>query len=577
MDRTAGARLAEYLETTRKGSEVFWVRLKKWFLVAAAVGIIIGAFVTLIDRSVLAIWDWILPRIDSTTIVLFPTIGLALSGLILQYLTVNPEIHGTEEVIEAFHERGGVFRYRSFPGKILAAIATVGFGGSAGLEGPSIYAGGAIGSFLLRRTRRFGFTDEDVRTIMVAGAAAGVAAIFKAPLTGIVFALEVPYRDDLTREALIPSLVAAVSSYIVFVRFLGIDPLFNVGEINQLSMSDLLYSIVIGVLVGIVARAFVASYHGIGRFAEGLAVPLWVRTGIGGLVAGSLGLIGYRLFGEPVVLGTGYSTVQGFVTGSYTPVQAAEILLLKTGAVVATLASGAAGGIFVPMIVLGAASGAMLKGILPGAVGPMFPIVGMAAFLAAGYNTPIAATVFVAESTGGAGYIIPGLVAAAVAFAVAGKTSVSDKQRWRRETRLDRLMRTRVGAIMTRDVVTLSADESVYDFITRHMVQLRHKSMPVVDGEGMLVGMVGLSDVGKIPRDEWQRLTLGDVMTRDVHCVTREALVGEAVSVMSDFDIDRVPVVDEMHRCRLVGILSSTDVIAMDDVFRDWRRRAETT
>lgn len=576
MDLSVGTRLAEYLEVTRRSSEVFWLRLKKWFLVAAVVGILVGGFVTLLDTAVLLIWRQALPRIDAVTIVLYPTVGLLLSGLILQYFTVNPGIHGTEEVIEAFHKRGGVFRYRSFPGKILAAVATVGFGGSAGLEGPSIYAGGAIGSFLLRKARRFGFTEEDVRTMMVAGAAAGVAAIFKAPLTGIVFALEVPYRDDLTREALIPSLISAVSSYIVLVQFLGVEPLFDVTEINRLSMSDLLYSIAIGLLVGIVARMFIVSYHGIGRFARALPVPLWVRTGLGGMVAGILALVGYRLFGEPVVFGTGYSTVQGFVSGAYTPLQSAEILLLKTGAVVATLASGAAGGIFVPMIVLGAATGALLKGVLPGAVGPISPIVGMAAFLAAGYNTPIAATVFVAESTGGAGYIIPGLVASAVAFAVAGRTSVSDMQRWRRETRLDRLLRASVGAIMTRDVVTLPSHESVYEFVTHHMVRLRHKSMPVVDQEGQLVGMVGLSDIGTVPRADWSRLTLADVMCRDVHSITPGTHVGDVVALMAEFDIDRVPVVDEAAGGLLVGIVSSTDVVAMDDVFRDSRRRADT-
>lgn len=573
MDIGGTERLGEYLDATRKGSEVFWVRLKKWFLVAAGVGVIVGGFVTVLDQSVLAIWTWILPRIDPVTIVLFPTVGLILSGLILQYLTVNPEVHGTEEVIEAFHERGGVFRYRSFPGKVLASIATVGFGGSAGLEGPSIYAGAALGSFALRKMRRFGFTDEDVRTLMIAGAAAGVSAIFKAPLTGIVFALEVPYRDDLTREALIPSLIAAVSSYLVLVQFLGVDPLFDVGEINALSSRDMLYALLIGLLVGVIARIFVASFHGIGSFARALPVPLWVRTGIGGLTAGLLGLIGYKLFGEAAVLGTGYSTVQELVVGSYTPLQAAELLVLKAGAVVATLASGAAGGIFVPMIVLGAAAGTLVKGVLPGAVGPMFPIVGMAAFLAAGYNTPIAAAVFIAETTGGAGYIIPGLVAAAVAFAVAGKTSVSDKQRWRRETRLDRMMSARVASIMTPEVITLDSEESVLEFVTERMVHLRHKSMPVVDGEGALVGMVSLADIDPVPQEEWAHLRIADVMCRDLVTVSRSTLVGELVARMTDRDVDRVPVVDAEDHTRLVGIVSITDVMAMDDVHAEWQRR----
>lgn len=576
VEQRPAVRLAEYADMTRRGSTVFWVRLKKWFLVAAAVGLLVGLGVTLLDVAVAAIWGRVSSIINPWTVVLAPTIGLTLSGLALQYLTVNPEVHGTEEVIEAFHERGGVFRFRSFPGKVLAAVATVGFGGSAGLEGPSIYIGGALGAFVLRKIRRFGFTDEDVRTLMVAGAAAGVSAIFKAPLTGIIFALEVPYRDDLTREALIPSLVASVSAYLVLVQFLGIEPLFLVGERYALSMRDLLYSIVVGLLVGLAARLFVASYHGFGGLAAGSRFPLWVRTGIGGLITGLFGLAALQLFGEPAVLGTGYSSVQGLVAGEYASTEALQLLVLKAGAVIATLASGAAGGIFIPMIVLGASSGVIVRGMLPGAAGPMFPVVGMAAFLAAGYNTPIAATVFIAETTGGAGYIIPGLVAAAVAFTIAGKTSVSDKQRWRRETRLDRVMRSRILSIMTSDVDTVSADESLYRFVTDRLVHLRHKSMPVVDEDDRLVGMVGLTDVKAVPRERWETTTIGDVMSGDPLTVTRDMPVGDLVTLMVEHDVDRVPVVDAAICTRLVGIVSMTDVIAMDDMCADWRRRTAT-
>lgn len=575
MEPGASTRMSSYLTVTRRGSEAFWVRLKKWFLVTAIVGTIVGLGVTLLDVAVSAIWGWVVPGISPLTVVIAPTVGLALSGLALQYLTVNPEVQGTEEVIEAFHERGGVFRFRSFPGKVLAAVVSVGFGGSAGLEGPSIYVGGALGSFVLRKIRRFGFTDEDVRTLMVAGAAAGVSAIFKAPLTGIVFALEVPYRDDLTREALIPALIASVSSYLVLVQFLGVEPLFLVSGRYSLETRDLFYSAVIGVVVGLLARAFVASFHGFGGMVRRASAPLWVKTAIGGLCTGLFGLVALSRFGEPAVLGTGYSTIYSLVGGEYSPLQAVWLLVLKAGAVIATLASGAAGGIFIPMIMLGAVSGVIVAGFLPGATGPMFPIVGMAAFLAAGYNTPIAAAVFIAETTGGAGYLIPGLVAAAVAFAIAGKVSVSDKQRWRRETRLDRLMGARVASIMTPDVITLSADESLQTFVTERMVHLRHKSMPVVDAEGLLVGMVGLSDVRPVPRDEWADKRIADIMTRDLFAVTPGTLVGVLIEGMAERDIDRVPVVDAKDPHRLVGIVSATDVLVMDDMSADWRRRRE--
>ncbi|MDT8434433.1 MAG: chloride channel protein [Anaerosomatales bacterium] len=573
MNLTPSTRLEEYRTLTRQGSEAFWSRLKRWFLVSALVGVLTGLGVTALEFAVAGVWGRAGSGLGPVTVVLLPTFGLLLSGLCLQFLTVNPQIHGTEEVIETFHERGGVFRFRSFPGKMLASVATLGFGGSAGLEGPSIYAGGAIGSYTLRTIRRFGFSDDDVRTLMIAGAAAGVSAIFKAPLTGIVFALEVPYRDDLTREALIPSLVAAVSSYVVLVQFLGVEPLFRLTGRYTLGTVDLLYAAILGVGVGLVARAFVTSFHAIRRYAESLSLPLWVKTTAGGLVTGLLGLAALLIIGEPVVLGTGYEAISDIIGGRYETLELLAILMLKTGAVVATLASGAAGGIFIPMIMLGATAGAFMRAVVPAAAGGLFPVVGMAAFLAAGYNTPLAAAVFVAESTGGAGYIIPGLIGSAVAFSVAGRHSVSHKQRWRRETRMDRLMRLRVADVMTHDVDTVRETDSVKDFVELKVVPTGHRCMPVLDQGGRLCGMVSLADAARIPAERWVTSCVADAMTRDVITCGRGTLVGEIVTLMTDRDIGHVPVVagDEEHA--LVGIVSTSDILALDEARAAWQWR----
>ncbi|MBE0475858.1 MAG: chloride channel protein [Coriobacteriia bacterium] len=566
-------RIAGYAEVARKGSEAFWQRVKKWFLVTAVLGAVVGLGVTVLHAIVFGLlWERFLPLLNPVTVVLFPVAGLGLSGLILQRFTADPGVHGTEEVIEAYHEREGRFRLRSFPGKVAAAVATVGFGGSAGLEGPSIYIGGSLGSLLLRRAKSLlGFTDEDVRTLMVAGSAAGISAIFKAPLTGIVFALEVPYMDDLARESLIPSLIASVSSYLVLVQFLGVRPLFLVEQRYSLSPTDLPYSMLVGVLVGLVARAFIMSFRAAERLGHASGLPLWARTSLGGLVTGLLGLASLLLLGGPFVLGTGYEAIEGLVSGSFAPAAALALLLLKTGATISTLGSGAAGGVFIPMIMLGAASGAVIGGLLPAERGALFPVVGMAAFLAAGYNTPLAAAVFIAESTGGAGYLIPGLVGAAVAYTVAGRLSVSEKQRWRRETRLDALMRTLVGDIMTRDVVAVPPETTLAAFLSDYVVKLRHKSFPVAEG-GRLVGMVALSDVREVPRASWDESSVGELAVRDVVTISPREAVGHAIERMAAGDFDRLPVVDPARPDRLVGIVSYTDVLALDAMREEWRK-----
>ncbi len=168
------------------------------------------------------------------------------TGLIMQYGTPDPDEHSTEEIIRSYHEHQGDIDVRSFWWKILAAVTTVGSGGSAALEGPSIYGGGAIGSWLWIKLRRFGLEPRDRRIMLISGAAAGMAAVFRAPLTGLVFALEMPYKDDLAHEAVLPSLIASVVSYATLVAFVGSEPLFGFAGSTSFAESDLLWSALLG-------------------------------------------------------------------------------------------------------------------------------------------------------------------------------------------------------------------------------------------------------------------------------------------------------------------------------------------
>lgn len=567
MKRTTRSRLDGYMFAARSGTTQLWEQVRKQFLPAVLVGGLVGLGVTMID--VLAyevLWGNVARVLNPFTIVMFPAAGLLISGLLLQKASDNPSIQGTEEYIDAYHEHKGVFSYRSVPGKVLAAIATVGFGGSAGMEAPSIYLGGAIGSFVVMKLRRFGFSEDDVKRMAVAGAAAGVSAIFKAPLTGVVFALEVPYRDDMAHEALIPSLVGSVTAYLVLVQFLGTEPLFRVTERYLPSGTDLGYALLLGLIIGLVARLFIYSLHAVEAFAGRSRLQLWMRTALGGLVCGLLALVGFGLFGRASVLGTGYEEIGRLVSGTSGPLEAVEFLFLKVGATVATLGSGAAGGLFIPMIAMGAAAGATMRGLVPSSSGPLFPIVGMAAFLAVGYSTPIAAAVFVAESTGGAGYLIPGLVASVVAYTVAGRVSVSKRQRWRREDYVDRLLGLSVRDIMTKTVMTVPQDASVRVFLDDFVLKHRRKGFPVTD-DGRLVGFVSLSDVRNVPAEERETTQIRSLMSSPALSTVPDMQVGEVAALMSARDFDRVPVVAPSDPEHIVGILSSTDIMALDRVF----------
>ena len=204
--------------------------LRKWLIIAPVIGLITGLVITGIVVIILGkLWPAVLGYYLRHHWAIAPglVLGFVVTGLIMQFLTPDPNEHSTEEIIRSYHEHEGKIDTRFFVPKMVAAITTVGFGGSAALEGPSIYGGGAIGSWLWTKLRRLDLDDRDRRIMLICGAAAGMSAVFRAPLTGIVFALEMPYRDDLAHEALLPSLIASVISFVTLSSFLGSAPLFD--------------------------------------------------------------------------------------------------------------------------------------------------------------------------------------------------------------------------------------------------------------------------------------------------------------------------------------------------------------
>ena len=204
--------------------------VQKWLLVAPVIGILTGLIITGIAVLVLGIiWAALLPYYlaHHWAIVVGLVAGFFVTGLIMQFRTPDPNQHSTEEIVRSYHEHQGDIDMHPFWWKLLAAVTTVGSGGSAALEGPAIYSGGAIGSWLWTKLRRFGLETRDRRIMLISGAAAGMSAVFRAPLTGIVFALEMPYKDDLAHEALLPSLIASVVAYATLVSIVGAEPLFG--------------------------------------------------------------------------------------------------------------------------------------------------------------------------------------------------------------------------------------------------------------------------------------------------------------------------------------------------------------
>jgi chloride channel protein, CIC family len=411
--------------------------LRKWLLIAPLIGIAAGLTITAVAFIILRkLWPTVLACYLRHHWMIVPglLLGSILTGLIMQYFTSDPNEHSTEEIIRSYHEHQGRIEMRSFPAKLLAAITTVGFGGSAALEGPGIYGGAALGSWLwthLQHFRLLRLTHRDRRIMLICGAAAGMSAVFRAPLTGIVFALEMPYKDDLAHEALIPSLIASVVSYLTLGSFFGSAPLFDFSSSRSYTMGDLLWCALLGLLIGLIAMAFVITFRRLRRWVIQWAAPHWIKLSVGGLLTALCGLIFLTLYPGPLVpLGPNYEAVGLILNHVHSSSELMAFSVCKLAATAFTLGAGGVSAMFVPLFLTGGTLGvAFAQSIAHSASIELYAAVGMASFISAGYKTPLAAAVFVAEATGGHCFIIPALIGAAVAYAVSGDASTSADQR----------------------------------------------------------------------------------------------------------------------------------------------------
>jgi CIC family chloride channel protein len=413
-------------ETTRRFRE-FARRSHEVVVLAAITGAVTGFAVAAFDWVVV---EGLLDRLFELTpwvLAWMPLVGLVLTWLALRYVARSRDTGLADVYLKAFHDPEEPLRLRELPGRMLAAVATPGFGGAMGLEGGSLYLGAWFGAFLQRRFPRF-TAGSGRQVLMVAGAAAGVAAIFKAPATGAVFALEVPYREDVARRMLLPALVSSAAGYLAFVFVNGTTPLFAArGSPPPLSFADLLGALALGVAAGIGARGFAWLVLTAKSLVPHVSPAL--RIVGAGLAMAGLFAITWLLTDEPLAIGVGYHTIEWALAPDRGLWLLGAVLVVRCLATAVTVAGGGVGGLFIPLVVAGALLGRLAVGIVGSGNITLFVVIGVAAFLGAGYRVPLAAVMFVAETTGRPGFVVPGLLAAVAAMLVMGRASITTYQR----------------------------------------------------------------------------------------------------------------------------------------------------
>lgn len=347
-----------------------------------------------------------------------PVLGGLLVGLVIYVLAKAPETagQGTDNMIRAFHREGGVVRKRVAPVKFFTSIVTLATGGSAGYEGPISQIGSGIGSSI---SRLFSMPKSMRGIFTLAGTAAGLGAIFKAPLAGALTSVEVLYREDFESNAFATSIVSSVVAFTVYIAFIGAEPLIGgVPAIPFTNVVELLACALLGVLCFPFSYLYVRCYsESEGRFARWKA-PNWIKPAVGGA------FVGVIILAFPQVAGGGFNFIgdvmRGLMPHTWLGVLfLVGVVLAKIVATAFTVGSGGSGGVFGPSLFIGGVLGAAFAGacelVFPGAVRvpEMFILVGMASFFAGAAKAPIAGVVMVCEMTGSYTFL-PGLLIASV-------------------------------------------------------------------------------------------------------------------------------------------------------------------
>lgn len=472
---------------------------------------------------------------------------------------------GTHTVLEAYHLTNGEVSFRDTVVKPIAGMLTIGLGGSAGPEGPSLLAGGGVASAI---SKRFKVKNDLRRRLFVAGAAAGLAATFRTPLTGILFALEIPYKNDLDRETFIEAIVASIPAYLLSVAVLGTEPLFGNIASPALTLDVIGLSLLLGLICGLYSVFFTKAFGKMGQYGVKLRAK-YGDTTVVALCAVSIAVSGLI---SVYSIGVGLHFVNALISGTGLSIAVLiAVILLKTFVTTTTLNWGGSGGLFFPTIVIGAGLGYIFSLIFNVNLSVMFIAVGMAALLAGTHKILLTPVAFVIETLGGV-FAIPALLASVISYVLSGKNSFYSLQPRTRlkseELALERfylkgqkivpneIKKTIAVEFMTRNPYVLYKGTTVkaaLETFEEHNLRV----MPVIDEATHVVGVVNLEDIGYIDVQRQEEYLPENVMHQPYIIKPNTSLETVARDMMDNQE-DHIFVVDEQER--LIGVVSGIDV-----------------
>ncbi len=500
-----------------------------------------------------------------------PGLGGLITGIIVWKFCPDAEGHGTDAAIRAYHFEDGYIPFKVPIVKTIASFFTLGTGGSGGSEGPICHIGAGVGSVF---AQKMNLTPREMRILMAAGLGAGIGSIFKAPLTGALFAAEVLYQDpEFEAEVIIPTTIAAIVAYSVFCTFFGWDSLFHAGDYRIHSALELIPYTGLAIAASIAVFIFVKMFWGIHDLFHKFPIPPWVKPAIGGLITGTIGLF------MPEVLGFSYGFLQ---QGFYQKVAGTKLFSVSLGKIAATsfsIGSGGSGGVFGPSVViggcLGGAVGALFHHLFPEIVhsaGP-YAVVGIAGFLAGNSNIPITAIIAVSELTGSYHLLLPSMLVCSLCYFLCRNWNLYREQlpntlaspAHKGDFFTDILQDIRVKDIFNPHKVTavLPEDMTLAQF-RKFFRQTEQRYFPVVDKQGRLTGIFSINDVRNCLFDHEldDIVTMKDIAREQIITTTPNEDINTLLRKFTLRNIDQIPVVKEDEPTVFMGMISRREVIA---------------